>query len=242
MWEPCTHSFATKAPFETAMPGLDSSFGCCANVGRWTGQVLVWDIRLGRYAVGAVRLMISLESAGASTPSDSGGFFPATISPAFTTTSMTSAYSEAVAGSTSRRRAATKSAATTRSPLDQRASGRRLKVYCLPSALTDQSVATPGATPAVLSKVVSPSHKSRRMVCDSTERAFCGSRESGSAPAPLNRSWVVLGAGVGEREQPAARIARAASSRARVMGQRALAGRVGSRLSARVHYPARVDL
>ena len=49
----------------------------------------------------------------------------ADAAPAFATTSMTWAYCEAVAGSTRRRRAARKSAATTRSPFDQRASGRR---------------------------------------------------------------------------------------------------------------------
>ena len=53
MCEPCTHSCNTKAPFETMTPGLASSSGCWVSVGRWTGQVLVCDSKLGRYAAGA---------------------------------------------------------------------------------------------------------------------------------------------------------------------------------------------
>src|SRR5262249_18566355 len=103
-------------------------------------------------------------------------------------------------------------------PFDQRASGRRLNVYVLPSALTLQLFATPGAGPAFLSRVVRPSHRSRKIPCASTERAFCGSSESGSAPPPL-KSIAAGGAVVsvtGEREQAArARrtTARAASTR-----------------------------
>ena len=121
------HSAGTKAPFVTAIPGRANSFGLAASVGRCTGKVLGCESIARKYGEGSDRSTTSVASSGADTPSDSAGCRPATMSVALATGSSISAYCEAVAGSTSRRQAATKSSATTRSPFDQRASARSLK-------------------------------------------------------------------------------------------------------------------
>src|ERR1700756_1811256 len=110
MYEPGTHSLRAKAPSETITPGRSKPTGWLASVGRCTGQVLGWERSDGRYGAGAARVTTTVESSGAATPKVSGGFFPATMSSVLAMTSAYCAYPEAVAGSTRRRRPATKSA------------------------------------------------------------------------------------------------------------------------------------
>ena len=128
MCEPIAQAEGTKAPFVTAVPGRAKSFGFAASVARWTGNVLGCESIARKYGEGSARWTTSVVSSGASTPSASGGLRPATISAAFATGSSMSAYCEAVAGFTSRRKAARKSSATTRSPFDQRADARKENV------------------------------------------------------------------------------------------------------------------
>jgi hypothetical protein len=70
-------------------------------------------------------VILSVRASVAAMPSSAAGFLPATMSDAFSTTSMTCAYCEAVAGSTRRRMPAAKSSATSGSPFDHSRFSRR---------------------------------------------------------------------------------------------------------------------
>ena len=122
------HSTGVNAPFVTATPGRANSFGFAAAVARCTGNVAGCESIAMKYGDGSARSTTSVAGSGAAMPSERASLRPATMSAAFATGSSISAYCEAVAGSTSLRQAATKSAATTASPFDQRAFGRSLKM------------------------------------------------------------------------------------------------------------------
>ena len=131
-----------SGPLETADPhGSRPSPNRCAGTGAQAGDAS----SDGSWASGFSRRISSVRAPSATTPDSATGPLPSPISSALTNASMSGADGLAVAGSAMRRNAATKSAATTGRPSDQRRSRRSSNLWTHPSADARHVAAADGA-------------------------------------------------------------------------------------------------